>query len=140
MKSLLTEQNCFNTSTTFDGPVLINFDVDEEQSLTFNLSNDKGEKVQFMLKKGGFLVDRSQSGIANFNDDFPVAHQVQLGNTKVNSIEIYVDAASLEIFINEGEIVLTELVFPSEPYTKANLKKAGADFCISPILPVRTKP
>jgi fructan beta-fructosidase len=137
VKSLHAERKCFSSSTTFEGPVMINFDVPEEQVIAFNLANPKGEKVLISLQNGIFSVDRTLSGITNFNDAFPAVHQAQLGNIKVNSVEIYVDASSLEIFINNGELVMTELVFPSEPYTTANLEKPGTGFCVINILPTR---
>jgi fructan beta-fructosidase len=31
-------------------------------------------------------------------------------------IDVYVDLSSIEVFVNDGELVFTELVFPSEPY------------------------
>ncbi|NEQ54353.1 MAG: glycoside hydrolase family 32 protein, partial [Leptolyngbya sp. SIO3F4] len=32
---------------------------------------------------------------------------------------IFIDASSIEIFINKGKYVFTELVFPENPYNKA---------------------
>jgi fructan beta-fructosidase len=126
---------CFNEPTTFQGPVMINFDVPEEQVISFSLANAKGEKVRILLQNEVFSVDRIQSGVTAFHETFPAVHSVPLDNIKVNSVEIYVDASSLEIFINDGEIVMTELIFPSERYTMVNFENPGMGFCVTPILP-----
>jgi len=37
---------------------------------------------------------------------------------QVEKVEVFVDVSSVEVFINDGELVLTELVFPSKPFTQ----------------------
>jgi fructan beta-fructosidase len=135
LKSLFTEEDCFQASAPLEGPALINFAVPKEQVIVFSLANAKGEKVLISLQHGVFSVDRTQSGITDFHEAFPAVHSLPLGNVKVNSVKIFIDASSLEIFINDGEVVMTELVFPSEPYTTVNLEKPGTDFCIRLVAP-----
>jgi fructan beta-fructosidase len=38
------------------------------------------------------------------------------------SLRVFSDRSSIEIFINEGETVMTAIDFPSSPYTRVTLK------------------
>lgn len=79
-------------------------------------SNDKGEKVVFKKNGKHFVFDRSKSGIVDFSIDFPKLHFNET-DIEVKEIRIFIDRSSMEFFINNGEMVVTELVFPSTPYT-----------------------
>ena len=134
VKKLFDEGECFNEPNTFDGPVVINFGVLESQTIAFELSNGEGEKVSITLEKGVLSFDRVKSGISNFHVGFPSVHKVELGDIKVSSVEIYVDASSIEVFVNNGELVMTELVFPTVPYNKVALVKPETGYCIRSII------
>jgi sucrose-6-phosphate hydrolase SacC (GH32 family) len=65
--------------------------------------------------KGTVFVDRTHSGIVNFNPKFSGKYDAPLASRdgKVK-LHIFVDACSLEAFVNDGEKVFTVLVYPSE--------------------------
>lgn len=133
VKKLFDDGECFNAPTKFEGPVVINFGVLEHQAIAFELSNEKEEKVTIALDNGIFSFDRSKAGIGNFQESFSALHQVKLGDLNVSSVEIYVDASSIEIFLNDGVVVMTELVFPSVPYNMVTLVKPETGYCIRSI-------
>jgi sucrose-6-phosphate hydrolase SacC (GH32 family) len=60
------------------------------------------------------FVDRTQSGKVDFHPKFSGIQDAPLsprdGRVKLH---IFVDACSVEVFANDGEVVLTDLVFPS---------------------------
>ncbi|HYG33208.1 MAG TPA: GH32 C-terminal domain-containing protein, partial [Clostridia bacterium] len=65
-------------------------------------------------KRGCVFVDRTQSGQVNFHPKFPGVHEAPLLSHKnPTKLHIFVDACSVEVFVNDGESVLTDLVFPS---------------------------
>jgi fructan beta-fructosidase len=113
----------------FQGGVMIRVDSLQDQSLTFELSNENGEKVTASIENNFFTFDRSRSGKTDFHESFPGLHRTPLSGITVQSIEIYIDAASIEIFINDGEVVLTELVFPNASFSKIALTP-GVKYCI----------
>lgn len=85
----------------------------------FELRNYKGEKVifNFDLEKGIFSVDRSLSGIVDFNRNFSnKKSEAPILKKKNYYIRLFVDKASTEIFIDNGELVQTNTLFPTEPY------------------------
>lgn len=88
--------------------------------ITFCLLNDKGEKVSmyYDLNRKQFVMDRSESGTVDFSKDFP-AVTVALANVdKELTLRLFVDRSSIEAFGEDGKFVMTNLVFPSQPYVK----------------------
>ncbi len=59
-------------------------------------------------------VDRTLSGETGFSKDFAGTHAGPLKNTKEVKLDIFIDQTSLEIFVNDGEQVLSERVFPMQ--------------------------
>jgi len=66
--------------------------------------------------KGQIFVDRKRSGYVSFSPDFPARTVAPLKHpeAKTVSMEIIVDRNSVELFAEDGETVLTNLIFPSD--------------------------
>lgn len=66
--------------------------------------------------KNQLFVDRTRSGYVSFSPDFPARTVAPLKhpNAKTISLEIVVDRNSIEVFAEDGETVLTNLIFPSD--------------------------
>jgi sucrose-6-phosphate hydrolase SacC (GH32 family) len=66
--------------------------------------------------KGQIFVDRKRSGYVSFSPDFPARTAAPLKHpeAKAISIEIIVDRNSVEVFAEDGETVLSNLIFPSD--------------------------
>ncbi len=63
---------------------------------------------------GRVFVDRSQSGNVGFNPQFPGVQDAPLPRASGPvQLHIFVDACSVEVFVNNGERVITDLVYPS---------------------------
>lgn len=71
-------------------------------------------------------VDRRRSGITDFSENFPAVTVAPTheDNGRV-SLRIFVDRSSVELFGNDGRFVLTNLVFPTEPYTSLSIDSQG---------------
>lgn len=110
----------------------------------FQLLNEKGEIVDIYLdmKAGRLVMDRTQSGIVNlehhgemnvheketdnhrktmsvnYKNDFALGTWAPLSlcEGKTYHLDIFVDKCSIEIFVDEGRIAMTNLVFPTQPY------------------------
>jgi fructan beta-fructosidase len=67
-------------------------------------------------EKGKIFVDRTHSGKTDWSAEFPARIWAPLKHPQANSIrlEIVVDRNSVEVFAEDGETVLTDLIFPSE--------------------------
>lgn len=96
-----------------------------EPEFSVEFSNASGDRL-LVVKKGEQLsVDRTQSGKVDFWDGFGSVHHAPLLSSEVNNVRIYLDRSSIEVFVNEGEVVMTEIIFPSEPYTELKLEGFG---------------
>lgn len=88
--------------------------------IDFSLMNEKGEKVAmyYDVVRKQFVMDRSASGIVGFSRDFPAVTVAPIRNTDQIHLRLFIDRSSVEAFGEEGEYVMTNLVFPAEPYNR----------------------
>ncbi|SHM59321.1 fructan beta-fructosidase [Cyclobacterium lianum] len=89
---------------------------------SIEFSNPAGERVIIEKKGDTLFVDRAESGLVDFNDGFPARHSAPVNGLEVDELRIFLDRSSIEIFINNGELVMTDLVFPRERYTRLHLE------------------
>ncbi|AWW32305.1 glycoside hydrolase family 32 protein [Echinicola strongylocentroti] len=92
----------------------------EKASLT--LSNELGEKVVFKIDGDQLAFDRSSSGKTDFEAGFGNLHTAPLSGVDIKSLRVFADRSSLEFFINDGELVMTEIIFPNAPYLKLDFE------------------
>jgi levanase/fructan beta-fructosidase len=90
------------------------------------LNNSKGESIEFGLnnKEGFFFIDRSKSGKISFSDKFSkgISKAVLKKDLKNLDLRIILDKTSIELFINDGETVMTEIFFNTQPFDSFSLK------------------
>ena len=108
------------------------------ENANFNFKANMGDASKFEMQIGNIeenfkltidqdkqqiITDRSQSGLIDFHQEFAKLHSLDLKEEfKLENIEVFIDNASIEIFINNGKYVFTELVFPENPLTKLSFK------------------
>jgi fructan beta-fructosidase len=112
--------------------VLMEFE-NKHNEFDLTIENGLNEKFNIRLSNGIFETDRSLSGKTDFHKGFGAKHETDLNGLEVNKVSIYMDHSSIEIFLNDGERVFTELVFPSTPYSKVVFKNNNQDFSIAKI-------
>lgn len=112
----------------------------KNHSLNFLFSNMLGEnlKVGYDQKKESWYIDRRQSGLTDFEDKFPAIHHSDpIICTENTAVDIILDAASVEVLINQGQVVMTDILFPTEPYSLLKINTDGLskldDFSISSV-------
>ena len=97
--------------------------VSEDFDLEF--SNEFGEKVTLKKQGNSLYFDRSESGLTDFNESFKKMHTAPDLGLELKNLQVFVDKSSIEFFFNEGELVLTEIIFPENPYTQLKTKGFG---------------
>lgn len=110
--------------------ILAEIDASECDSVTLTFSNKAGEKIEMVYNRTKHTVsfDRRKSGLVNFSENFPVSvFGPSFEKNGILSLRIFIDKSSFECFANEGRCVMTNLVFPTEPYTTLSLSSAGGD-------------
>jgi fructan beta-fructosidase len=101
-------------------PCKLNIDAMPLEDFAIALSNTIGEKLIFgyEAKTNRFYVDRTLSGKTNFHTDFAARHYApRIANNKRINLQVILDKASIELFADNGLTVMTDIFFPSAPYT-----------------------
>lgn len=123
----------FDVSKTynFNAPLAemeLNFDVSKSQELTVRFSNTKGEHIDvgYSVPQQQLFIDRTQAGKTNFEPRFAGKHvaPLSLEDGKLN-LHIFLDVASVEVFANNGKLVMTEIFFPTEDFTNVSILSKG---------------
>ena len=101
--------------------------VDTKGKTEIELSNTKGEKVimNYDAQNHTFSMDRNKSGDISFSEAFPFV-TVAPTYGDIHQLRIFIDNCSIEAFDAEGKMAMTNLVFPSEPYTMIKVKGGKA--------------
>jgi sucrose-6-phosphate hydrolase SacC (GH32 family) len=100
------------------------FDFNLIESLTDSVSifieNDLKERliIGYSIKHKQIFVDRTKAGKSDFSGRFAGITSAPYEAGDRLKLRIFLDASSAELFVDEGKLVMTNLVFPSESYTK----------------------
>ena len=102
-------------------------DVQLRANTVIKLSNNKGESVTmtYNAKTETFSMDRSKSGDVSFSTDFPALTKAPTYG-KIKTLQIFIDKSSIEVFDADGKMAMTNIVFPSSPYTSVTVKGGKA--------------
>ncbi len=119
-----------------DGICEITLDLDASKAETTELvlSNAKGEKaiLSYNPQAHTLSFDRRQSGIVDFSENFPAVTTTPTHEVKGKiSLRIFIDRSSVEVFANNGEAVMTNLVFPTAPYSTLGIAAKGGKAKVS---------
>ncbi|MFT4203167.1 MAG: glycoside hydrolase family 32 protein [Chitinophagaceae bacterium] len=93
--------------------------------LTIELSNDKGDAVKVGYDKTAdrYYIDRTQSGIVDFNKNFAGRHSApRFSDSKSIRLQLVVDRTSVELFADDGLTTMTSIFFPHAPMTTVKIK------------------
>jgi sucrose-6-phosphate hydrolase SacC (GH32 family) len=91
-------------------------------------TGDTYTTVGYAVKNNTLFIDRMQSGEVDFNGAFPGVHTAELRPIDgVIRLHIFVDRTSIEVFANDGLVVMTNLIFPDSANTKIELFADGGE-------------
>ncbi|NVO19943.1 MAG: glycoside hydrolase family 32 protein [Bacteroidetes bacterium] len=94
------------------------------------LTNSKNEKlaIGYDKNKACFYIDRENAGLCDFSKDFKGVHTSPfIANEDKIRMRMIIDAASVELFAMDGKVVMTDIFFPSEEYSKINYFSKGGE-------------
>ena len=102
------------------------------QKIVFTLLNGKGESVLMYYDTAmrQFVMDRSNSGETAFSRDFPAMTAAPVGEGDDFTLRLFVDRSSIEAFGDGGKFVMTNIVFPSEPYNRMKFESVRGSFTV----------
>ena len=105
----------------------VSFDLSKTKASTMGvvLSNTKNEKVEigYDVATKQFFIDRTEGGKTNFSKDFVTGRQYapRLSDNNIVKIRLIVDVASVELFADDGSVVMTAIYFPNEDFKTAKI-------------------
>ena len=102
------------------------------ERIILTLSNAKGEKVHlhYDVARHQFVMERSESGLTDFSPEFPAMTVAPTADTDHIRLRLFVDRSSIEAFGDGGKFVMTNRVFPSEPYNTLTFETWRGSFSV----------
>ena len=107
------------------GPAQLHIASDKIANFSITLFNNSWEKVVTGYDKdsNNYFIDRTLSGKIAFEKGFAAKHTVPRLSSKDNmDLTLIIDNASVELFADYGLSVMTEIFFPSTPYSNITMQ------------------
>lgn len=105
----------------------IRIDLEKTSSTIFGieLTNGVGERYRFgyEVKRKQFFSDRSAAVRKPFSEKFSTKNAVapRFATSQKLTLRFFIDAASIEVFIDDGAVTMTEIFFPSEDFNQLSV-------------------
>jgi len=102
----------------------IEMQVDSPGNFSIELGDGKNQKLIIGFEKDkGYFIDRSNAGNSQFEKNFAKKHfSPWISNGDYKKIVLFIDAASVELFADDGLTAMTEVFFPIQKNTLLELK------------------
>lgn len=103
--------------------------LDDEDAVELEFSNEHGEKMLIGIDRnaGIWYTDRRMAGLNDFSTVFALGRHtapIQQGGSQ-HTLRIFLDVASIELFANQGQTVMSDVFFPSAPMTSLTISGTG---------------
>ena len=127
LKTLRKEDNSYSNILVDDGvhpadisgnQLEIHLDCHIQTAKNFGIrvlkDGNEYTEIGYDVSKKVVYVDRQKSGNVGFHPQFAGRHEASLRqDNDIIKLQILIDASSVEVFANDGEVVITDLVFPT---------------------------
>lgn len=129
-KKQLTVKNVVALPTVKGDALDINFILTPNQKgksgIRLLANGSQSTEIYYDPSDNSIKIDRTKSGITDFSDKFPSVDEVKLPeNYQHIPVRILVDKCIVEVYINNGEQNMTELVFPKGAQLNTSLISEG---------------
>ena len=111
--------------TTLATPFKFSLAQEGLKSFCISLSNDIGEHLDFGYDSATnqYFIDRSNAGVHNFHSQFAQRHTApRLFDGRNVGLGAIIDKTSIELFGDIDCTIITDIFFPTKPYTKIKLE------------------
>ena len=109
----------------------LTFDLSRTTSvlLGFILSNMVGEEVHVGYNRvdSTIFIDRTNAGKSDFSERFARRDKPPYAPSGLLHMQAFIDVASVELFIDSGRVVLTEIFFPNEDFNRTDVFVSGGE-------------
>ncbi|MEC9489691.1 MAG: glycoside hydrolase family 32 protein [Halanaerobiales bacterium] len=99
-------------------------EFNEAAEISFALHKNKEQKSLLKLnqKQNQIIVDLNNSGNTDFDETFLLEKKIDYNFKEKVEVNIFVDRSSIEVFLDGGEVSITNLVFPEKPSKKIEIR------------------
>ena len=117
--------------------IVADFQVGQDSAASrigFRVRSGAGEQttIGYATKNPTLFMDRTQSGQTAFNPGFAGIHIAEMHPiSDTVRLHIFVDRSSVEVFGNDGQVVLTEQIFPNAASQGLELFAEGGEVRLS---------
>lgn len=115
--------------------VLFDFDLSDTRadSLEIMLENSLKERfiIGYSTVQKQFFIDRRAAGKSDFSKKYAGISKAPYTAGKDLKLLLLVDASSVELFVDNGRLVMTSLVFPTEKFTVMKLFSKGGNVTLN---------
>ncbi len=108
--------------------LVLEMEEPDQASFMLKFSNARQEELTlgFTGKEATYYIDRTDAGKADFHETFAAIHEApRFSKSKEISLKVILDVSSIELFADGGEVVMTDIFFPSEDFTQINFSAKG---------------
>jgi fructan beta-fructosidase len=124
-----TEVDGVADRSTFEAILDIDLDGSKAEVFGIELANANGATYRFGYDRatGSLFSDRTQAGHPDFSDAFatkPHAAPYRPSGNRMQ-LHVFVDKSSIEVFVDGGQLAMTELFFPAAPFNRTRLFSEG---------------
>lgn len=110
--------------------IIAEFELSTAEEFGFKLRKSDSEEtvVSYNIKNNNLSLNRANSGKVSFSEYFKRKYTTELKpvDNKIK-LHIFVDASSVEIFGNDGKIVMTNLIYPDPKSKGIELYSEGGE-------------
>lgn len=124
----------FLNENTGQYEIILTIQTQSAEIIGFALNNSEtGEftDLYISLPEKRWYVDRKNSGTVDFSTDFPAITYAPLAKKDSYQLRVLVDKASIECFEGNGEVSMTNLIFPDKPYNRIRFYAKGGEYTLS---------
>ncbi len=89
----------------------------KQEDFSIEWSNSAGNVLRVYRDGDKIAIDRSLSGITDFNNLFSKTQSMDLEGLNVEKMDVFLDKASIELFINDGQRAMTAIFFPDSTWS-----------------------
>lgn len=116
-------------SSLMQSEILLGFNLSDAttDSLGIILENNLKERfiIGYSTQSKRIYIDRNGSGSTKFSKEFPGISSAPYTASGILKLHLLTDASSVELFVDDGSLVMSTLVFPTEKYTTLKLFSKG---------------
>jgi fructan beta-fructosidase len=116
-----------NQGHTYQLTSLVNLDKAQEAGWKILAVDGTYTLLGYDKQKGVIYVDRTHSGSAEVNSDFPARVEAPLTLKGPLALDLVVDRSSVELFADHGGVTMTNLVFPNAGSTTLEFYSKGGE-------------